>query len=259
MAAPRPRKSVRPPANRNPLPGVLVALLLLLLGVAGGWWGNDLWQSITPLSVSSEPDCAPLAVTEPPELTMSAVPITGEGVIEFRFYRDGKSKASRTWIARLPIAAPIPISNATKRQKPSVVASPTVSAKDRIAQLIAKETKHKKEAEASRPKPVKTTSPPATKKSAARPSVRKASANSRKKSGVQYTIQVSSHKERAKAEQQVGNLERWGFDGRIERATLPSGSWYRVRVGQHLSRQRATSLRDRIRQRIGTKGSLIRE
>jgi len=259
MLVPRSHKPLHQPAGRNPLPGVLLGLVMLLLGASGGWWGRSLWQDAATLPPPPEKECAAVpvtaATTPEPELLLSTSPLTGEGVIEFRFYRDGHQEATRKWIARLPAAAPTtePAGEGAKvNREPSETA---------VAERLEKLLEDKGPPASGTPSaaarsPTSETAPSAEKPAAAKPGAKPTPGQSARRG---YTVQIGAYRERNQAEQQVSNLERWGFDGRIERAELAKGTWYRVRVGHALSHSQADSLRSRIQARLGIAGSLLRE
>lgn len=278
MVRNRPRQSS--PRRSLPVPTLVLSSVLLVSGGAAGWFARGYIGDLPDTHALSAavlsnagggihaPEC-PVSATETNTLELSDTPITGEGVIEFRFYRPGQPDSSRKWVARITLP---PVDS-----NQGVDSSRTP---DQIGQLIESEGVQGESTEQHRTvdnraaleaaKPAKTESSPVAEQAVAKPAAAVAEpkittsigkSNEKKNTvAVTYTLQVSAHQDRGQAETQVSKLEMAGFDGRIEKAAVAGkGVWYRVRIGRRLSRERADQIAGALQQQLHLQASIMRE
>lgn len=255
---------VRPVQRKSPASLTLapwMGLILLALGVGIGWAVHGLLsrnESETVAECPKLPEPAPAPVCPSPadaepaageRLPVYASEVTGEGVIEFKFYGPDGTEITRKWITRIPLSAP------AEAPADAETPAPAESATNRDEKTDSPEAKKPSakapEADAkSETKP--STKPAASTKGAEKKSPAKPAGKGK------YTVQTGAYKDRESAEQQVSKLERRGFDARIEKAAVPGkGVWYRVRVGSSLTQSEAGSLASKIRKSAGLEASAV--
>lgn len=251
------------PAPRKVSSGVSLApwlgAVLLAAGIGLGWGGHA-WLGPEPQAAEQcpEPEPAPACPVaaedrEPDSqrLPVYASELTGEGVIEFKFYGPDGTEITRKWTTRIPLSAmaEAPPSVGNDREQPT---EQTSDAKPEASP--AKDDPVPAGDPPAKTAPAKTgsASKTADKKSPAKPATASKSAKGK------YTVQTGAYKDRESAEAQVAKLERRGYDARIEKAVITGkGTWYRVRVGSQLSQSEASTLAGKIRKSTGLDASAV--
>lgn len=260
MVAPR----RRPPQRKNAkpvLPMLVLGMILVAGGAVIGWLGRSYLQPLPGgigAADNTDQQVCPQPVTATETWPVSAQPVSGEGVIEFRFYRPGEEGPSRKWVTRIPLSGGAPEifhenSPPGSKNDQNNKAEPKVS--DQIAEVISNAEKKT----APEPKAVKKEKKPEPVPAKAVKKDKKVEKKqSEEKTG--FTVQISSHDQRIAAEHQVGKLEMAGFDGRIEKAEVPGkGIYYRVRIGKQLNRRRAEAILKGVKRQLNIDGYLIAE
>ncbi|MBI2059676.1 MAG: SPOR domain-containing protein [Nitrospirae bacterium] len=74
-----------------------------------------------------------------------------------------------------------------------------------------------------------------------------------------YSVQVAAFRERPLADRFANNLKSKAYEAYVVKANLPSGLWYRVRVGKVTSEAQAQSLHSKLVNREKLAGIIVHE